>query len=151
MDEIQLTKNFRLSEFLISQVASRHGIEMTPDLQVIANLTRLCCQVLQPLRDHLKAPIIITSGYRSHKLNQLIGGTDRSQHLVGLAADLSVPGCSVDTLYDLLFTINVPFDQLINEYSSWVHVSVCPANEQPRYQRLVAKHVNGATRYEAAA
>lgn len=147
----QLTKNFSLHEFLVSQTAERNGIDMTPNAQVIANLTRLCCNILQPLRIHFETPIVITSGYRPREVNRLIGGASTSQHLVGQAADIVIPGHTIDQIYKDLFMLSLPFDQMINEYGKWIHISVPAANEKPRFQRLVAKHVNGTTRYEAAA
>lgn len=127
MNNKQLTKNFYLSEFIISQTATRLGIENKPNAQIIENLTILCKNVLQPLRDALKKPIIITSGYRSPQLNKAVKGSSTSQHLTGNAADLIVN--SMDN-YDLATFIaqNFNYDQLILEYYSgkstgWVHVS----------------------------
>lgn len=152
MINVQLTKNFSLDEFLISQTAERHGIDMTPNAQVIANLTRLCCQILQPLRNHFDTPVIISSGYRPAPVNRLIGGAAASQHVIGQAADIIIPGHTVARICEDPFMLNLPFDQRINEFGKWVHLSVPAANEKPRYQRLIARHVRGeTTRYDLAA
>jgi zinc D-Ala-D-Ala carboxypeptidase len=116
---VQLTKNFSLGEFLRSQTASRHGIPMDPPRQVVVNLTRLCCLVLQPLRAHFGAPIVITSGYRPPALNQAIGSSSASQHVLGLAADFAIPGVSVSQVFDEVRALRLPYDQLINEFGSW--------------------------------
>jgi uncharacterized protein YcbK (DUF882 family) len=80
MTDIQLSKNFLLSEFARSQTASRHKIDNTPSNRAIENLRLLCEKVLQPIRDSYKSPVIISSGYRCRQLNKLIGGAAGSQH-----------------------------------------------------------------------
>ncbi|NES80891.1 MAG: DUF882 domain-containing protein [Moorea sp. SIO2B7] len=122
---MQLSKNFYLSEFTKSQTASRRGINNQPGEREIANLKLLCEKVLQPTRDHFNQPIIISSGYRSPKLNRAINGSSTSQHMQGQAADFEIPG--IDN-YDLAYWIwkNLNYDQLILEFytggnSGWVH------------------------------
>jgi uncharacterized protein YcbK (DUF882 family) len=79
-----LTKNFNKQEF-----DSKDGAEMP--LEVLQNIKELATN-LQVLRDELKAPITINSGYRSPKHNAKIGGAKRSQHLLGTASDIVVSG-----------------------------------------------------------
>lgn len=141
-----LTKDFWLGEFTKSQIAARLGIRNNPTTQEIQNLKRLCQHVLQPLRDHLGLPVVITSGYRSPELNAKIGGAKNSQHTQGLAADIYVPGLSVQTVLTAIEAQGYPFDQLIDEYGSWVHVSVSRA-AQPRRQVLRARVKGGWTVY----
>lgn len=150
---MQLSKNFYLSEFTKSELATRKGLDNTPDAFVIGRLKDLCEKVLQPLRDTLKQPIIVNSGYRSPDVNKAVGGSEKSQHCSGQAADIEVPGMSNKALAEFIES-NLPYDQLILEFwdgitpnSGWVHVSY--KIESLRYQYLWAKLVNGKTVYEA--
>lgn len=80
---MQLTKNFTLAEMLRSQTATRNNIkeQFNPPKSVIDNLTLLCENVLQPLRDNICKAISVSSGYRNPKVNKAIGGATNSQHL----------------------------------------------------------------------
>jgi len=122
---MQLTNSFALSELIVSDSAARKGIteQATPPADVVFNLTQLCTNVLQPLRDKLSKPIIVTSGYRCKRLNDLIGGAAKSQHLIGQAADIHCPQMTVEELYLYIRTSGVIYDQLIQEFDRWVHVS----------------------------
>jgi len=97
--DLRLSKNFTLGEFLRSSTAERHekiAIEQNdPSEEVIDNLRYLCANTLQPLRERLGAPMKITSGYRCKSLNDLVGSTDRSQHLKGQAADVQLSAAFV--------------------------------------------------------
>lgn len=83
----QITTNFRVVEFERSVTAALYGYEnfLRPDLY--RNVERLCVLFLQPLRDKLKCPIHITSGYRCRDLNKKVGGSETSWHMQGCAAD----------------------------------------------------------------
>ncbi len=127
---MNLTKNFPLIDFLESQTARRHEIkeQFNPPKQVIENLRLLSINILQPLRDHVKSPIIISSGWRSDKVNQLVGGARNSQHRFGLAADIKGTKVSNAWLFKVIQDLNLPYDQLIWEFGNkqepaWVHVS----------------------------
>lgn len=127
---MELSKNFHLSEFLISQTASRLQLDNTPTNAVIKNLKLLCENILQPVREHYQKPVIISSGYRSPAVNRAVGGSSRSQHRFGQAADFTIP--SVDN-WDLAQWIwkNLNYDQLILEFytggnSGWIHVGYSP-------------------------
>jgi zinc D-Ala-D-Ala carboxypeptidase len=126
MQDLQLSKNFYLSEFLVSQTASRHKINNTPSQSAINNLTLLCEKVLQPIRDNFNQPVIISSGYRSPRLNDMVGGSKTSQHMTGQAADFYIAGMKNWDLAQWIHS-NLNYDQLILEYytggfSGWVHV-----------------------------
>lgn len=147
---MQLTKNFTLNEFLVSQTAARLNIDNTPGPYVISNLQLLCTRVLQPLRDAL-GQMNISSGYRSSILNLRIGGASNSQHLYGSAADITIPGMSNVVLAEYIRD-NLMFDQVILEFyqqgvpdSGWVHVSY--VNSANRQQCLTARKQDGLTVY----
>lgn len=127
---MQLSKNFSLDELIASQTAARMGIDNTPTDEVIRNLKALCDNILQPLRDSLNLPIVISSGYRSPELNRAVGGVSNSEHMFGKAVDLTVPGQPNKAIAQYIIDANFPFNQLIlefyrveNPYYGWVHCS----------------------------
>jgi zinc D-Ala-D-Ala carboxypeptidase len=120
---MNLTKNFTLAEMTFSQTATRNNIRNIPDDQDIKNLKLLCQKILQPLRDNLGKPIKVTSGYRSPILNKAIGGSTNSQHTLGQAADIIVPGLTARQICRKIIDLKLPYDQLILEFDSWCHVS----------------------------
>jgi zinc D-Ala-D-Ala carboxypeptidase len=127
---MKLTENFNLRELTKSQVAERNGIPNNPSSDHIDALKKLCESVLQPIRNHYDAPVIISSGFRSPELCVLIGSSIDSQHAKGQAADLQVSGVDNKSLASWIKE-NLDFDQLILEFykeaegphSGWVHVS----------------------------
>lgn len=136
---MNLSPNFTLQEMTVSQVATRLGIDNTPPDAIIDNLRRLCIVMLEPLRSIVKAPIIVSSGYRCPMLNRAIGGSSGSGHMYGLASDIIVPGVSVRDVCKAIVVHKLPFDQLIDEFGAWVHVSVAAKDSKPRMQQLEAR------------
>ncbi len=123
---MQLSNNFRLSEFTRSDTAKRLGIvNECSSVEQVLNLAHLCHMVLQPLRDRF-GPIRITSGYRCPEQNRAVGGASNSQHMRGEAADIHLPSVERGKEY-LAFLKTLPiFDQLIweeNKGTCWIHVS----------------------------
>ena len=115
---------------LRSDTAKRCGITNKPkaeeETEVVENLKALCVEVLQPLRDFLGKPVVVSSGYRCRELNEKVGGVSNSQHLTGEAADIRVKDRR--ELIEIMRFImdDTVFDQLIREKSAtgeWVHVS----------------------------
>ena len=115
--------NFTISELIKSDTAEEQGINNTPDINSLDNLLELIFYVLQPLREKLGKPMVITSGFRSVKVNELVGGVDNSQHLYGQAADFVVNGMTPKQVVEFVKKSGVEFDQLINEYDQWTHIS----------------------------
>ena len=142
---MQLTRNFSLDEFTFSNTAVRKGIDNTPTEEAVKNLQALCVHVLQPLRDKLGKPITINSGYRCKELNKAIGGSRNSQHIEGKAADIKVEGVNVEELFQFIIR-NIPeYDQCIQEFGHWIHISWNGYNN--RNQNLRAIKVNSKTKY----
>ena len=109
-------------------MAIRNGIDNTPTPIIIANLTKLANK-LEQVRVLFNYPIIISSGYRCLRLNRLAKGTYNSAHMLGLAADFTIP--KFGTPYRVCKTIRdakVDFDQLILEYDSWTHLGLADKN-----------------------
>jgi phosphoribosylaminoimidazole (AIR) synthetase len=144
---MQLTTHFNLAEFTRSESAKRHGVSNEPTPEHLQNIKTLCERVLEPIR--LKfGPINISSGYRSKVLNHYIGGTLKSQHCEGKAADLDMDDMNSVSNKEIFEYIKneLEFDQLINEFNyGWVHVSYNAG--QNRRQVLDALKVNNKTVY----
>ena len=149
----KLSDNFRLSEFLKSQTASRRGISNSPTDEHLKNMKILVDNVLQPLREDIGKPLVITSGYRSKELNDAIGGSGNSQHSKGQAADIECFGMSNRELA-IFIRDNYEFDQLILEFynpdegenSGWVHVSF--NEDHNRKEVMTALSQNGSVNYQ---
>lgn len=130
---MRLSKNFSLDELTRSTIAAQRGIDNTPPPDVLDNLKVLARDILQPIRDLVGKPILVTSGYRGEALNKVVGGALNSQHQTGEAADIKCPGMSTVMLAMAIRDAVPPitYDQLIlemykpgNPDSGWVHVSI---------------------------
>jgi hypothetical protein len=141
---MNLSEHFTLDEFTVSRVAEHDGLKNTPNAAQIEHLRSLCMHVLEPLRARLKRPIVVTSGFRSVTLNRRIGGSATSQHCKGEAADIIVPGMEVADVVGLIRAMRLPFDQVIDEFGRWVHISHTSGN---RAEVLVATRRAGQTHY----
>ena len=157
MTDIRLSEHFMLSEFTRSSTAERLGIcnELDPfyptHKDIIANLKRICEEILEPLRAFAGQPIIIGSGFRCPALNKAVGGVKNSQHMTGEACDIRLPRTPyVDWGDNLAHTDmsvayrwldflehHTDFDQLILEHSHgeyWIHVSCKSDRSRNRHQ-----------------
>lgn len=135
MNDIQFTPHFKLSEFVSSETAEKQGIENNPSPETVENLRLLSVHTLEPLREALGLPIVITSGYRCKALNDLIAHhSQRSQHMKGQAADLLVQGSKfqvqgasprellIKAFKTIITSPEIDYDQLII-YPTFIHVS----------------------------
>ena len=134
----QLSPHFSLEELTHSDVAVRNGWDNTPDEATQANLVRLA-EFLERVKRLLgDKPVMINSAYRSKQVNDAVGSKDTSQHRLGCAADIRVPGMTPDQVTKAIMGSNLEFDQVIREFDSWTHVSVPNREgEQPRGQALI--------------
>ena len=137
---IYLSPHFKLKEFVESPTANKYGIDNTPSLEIVNNLRHLCEGTLEPLREAMGLPIIITSGYRCKELNELITHhSNTSQHMAGQAVDFYVGDSLISDFkfqvssesrrellikaFRLILTLeSITFDQVII-YPSFIHVS----------------------------
>ena len=142
---LKLSKNFYLKEFVISQVAERHGYRNEPNEKQIENLRLLCVNVLQPLREFIKDSIFINSGFRSFDVNVAVGGRFNSQHLEGKAADFIVHSLDLVDVFNIVLQ-QLSYDQLIFEFGKWIHVSW--NGDKNRKDVMISKKVYGKTVYE---
>lgn len=134
---MKLTPNFTLEELTHSETAVRLGLDNTPSKDVEANLVRLA-KFLEEIRRVLGRPIMVNSAYRSPEVNTAIGSKPTSQHCIGCAADIKVPGLTPDNIVKEIIKTNLEYDQLIREFDSWVHISI-PNKfaDKPRKQVLI--------------
>lgn len=123
-------KHFTLSEFFCSSTAAKNDIknEPSPDERatIVRNINLLVDNVLDPIRDIVNTPIIITSGYRCPQVNRLVGGVDNSQHMLGCAADFHVMGFTPSMMQGVFFCVlnRLEYDQLIYyRNKNFIHVS----------------------------
>ena len=117
-----ISKNFSFTEFEHSVKAEKNGINNSIPEQVKPAIRALVLSILQPLRDYLRVPIIIESGYRCERLNELVGGAKNSQHRKGQASDIRSVFFTPLSIARRIVALQLPFDQLIL-YSTFVHVS----------------------------
>lgn len=115
--------NFKISELIYSETAIKNNINNMPDINSLDNMLNLIYHCLQPARELLNAPMTITSGFRNPLVNRLVGGVNSSQHLYGQAADFIIKGMTPNQIISIIKTSKIEFDQLINEYDKWVHIS----------------------------
>lgn len=123
-------KHFTLSEFFRSSTAAKNGIKNEPSIDeratIVRNINLLVDNVLDPVRDMVNAPIIITSGYRCPQVNKLVGGVNNSQHMLGCAADFHIKGGTYLMMRQVFLNIcdTMDFDQLIYyRRKNIIHVS----------------------------
>jgi len=125
---MKLSQNLTLAEAIRSETAKRKRLDNTPSGIIIDNLKLTAEKIFQPIRDHFKKPIYVSSMYRCERLNSMVNGSKFSKHITGQAIDLDNDGTDVSNK-DIFYYIkdNLKFDVLIWEYNddspSWVHCS----------------------------
>ena len=133
-----MTPHFTLDELTHTD---HRKLDNTPDAQELANLQRLA-EFLETVKTALGGkPVMISSAFRSKAVNDAVGSRDTSQHRLGLACDFKVPGMIPDAVVRTIIAANLPFDQIIREFSDpvagggWTHISI--TNGKPRRQALI--------------
>lgn len=136
---------FTIDELTWSTTATMNNINNTPPSFIKENLQKLI-EFLNPLREAWGSPIIITSGYRSQKLNDLLNGSSTSAHCVGWAVDMVPQNGELDKFKQFVrdYLKDKEFDQYIDEQSgnnSWVHLGLYhPDGKQQRKQFLLYRN-----------
>jgi putative chitinase len=136
----QLTPHFSLEELTHTD---HRELDNTPNDQEKANLQRLA-EFLELVKVVLIGkPIMVNSAFRSKAVNDAVGSKDTSQHRVGCAADIRVPGMTPDAVVRAVIAAQLPFDQIIREFSNpvtgggWTHISIPNSTAlRPRRQAL---------------
>ena len=135
---MNLTPHFTLDELTVSETAERNGWDNSPNDSELANLTRLA-DFLEQVKVVLGGkPVMINSAFRSKKVNDAVGSRDTSQHRIGCAADIRVPGMTPDQVVKAIIASGIGYDQVIREFDRWTHVSIPNTDSNaPRKQALI--------------
>jgi len=130
-----MTPNFTLAELTTTD---HREFDNTPNETERANLVRLA-GLLELVKVALGGkPIMVNSAFRSKQVNDAVGSKDTSQHRLGCAADIRVPGVTPDAVVKAVIAAKLPFDQLIREFDRWTHISVVnDPKGKPRGQVLI--------------
>lgn len=132
---MNLTPHFTLAELTHTD---HRDLDNTPNENEIANLRRLA-DFLEQVKVVLGGkPIMVNSAFRSKAVNDAVGSKDTSQHRIGCAADIRVPGMTPDEVVKAVIASKIGYDQVIREFDRWTHISV-PNTEDaaPRRQALI--------------
>jgi hypothetical protein len=128
-----MTPHFTLAELTHTD---HREFDNTPNEAETANLQRLA-EFLELVKTTLGGkPIMVNSAFRSKQVNDAVGSKDTSQHRIGCAADIRVPGMTPDEVVKAL--IDLPYDQIIREFDRWTHISIPNvAGAVPRKSKLI--------------
>lgn len=141
---MNITPHFTLQELTHTD---HRKFDNTPDDLALANLKRLA-DLLEQVKVVLGGkPIMVNSAFRCKQVNDAVGSKDTSQHRIGCAADIRVPGMTPDQVVRAILASTIQFDQLIREFDSWTHISVANTIDTPvRRQTLIIDRA-GTRRY----
>ena len=130
-----MTPHFSLAELTRTD---HRSLDNSPDPAALANLHRLAA-FLEQVRTALgNRMVVINSAYRSAAVNAACGSRNNSQHTLGCAADIQVPGMTPDAVVRAVRASGLAYDQLIKEYDSWTHLSIPNlATAAPRKMALI--------------
>ena len=132
---MNLTAHFTLDELTHTD---HRTLDNTPNDDELKNLTRLA-EFLEQVKTLLgNKPIMVFSAFRSKLVNDAVGSKDTSQHRVGCAADIRVPGVTPDEVVKAVIASDLPYDQIIREFDRWTHISIPNSiHNAPRKQALI--------------
>jgi hypothetical protein len=130
-----MTEHFTLEELTHTD---HRTLDNTPNETELANIQRLA-QFLEAVKTVLGGkPIMVNSAFRSKAVNDAVGSKDTSQHRIGCAADIRVPGMTPDQVVRAIIASDLPYDQVIREFDRWTHVSITnQSGGTPRKQALI--------------
>lgn len=132
---MNLSEHFTLDELTFTD---HRELDNTPNDAELSNLVRLA-EFLEGLKSVLGGkPIMVNSAFRSKAVNDAVGSKDTSQHRVGCAADIRVPGMTPDAVVRSVIASDLAYDQVIREFDRWTHISIPnEAARAPRKQALI--------------
>ena len=131
----QLSEHFTLEELTHTD---HRQFDNTPNDAELENLKRLA-EFLEEVKTALGGkPVMVNSAFRSKQVNDAVGSKDTSQHRIGCAVDIRVPGLTPDQVVKTIIESGLPYDQVIREFDRWTHVSIPnEATRAPRKQALI--------------
>jgi hypothetical protein len=118
---MNLSEHFTLAELTITDHREFDNIPNELEKQNLIRLAKLLEQVKSTLGGK---PIMVNSAFRSKQVNDAVGSKDSSQHRLGCAADIRVPGVTPDQVVRAVIAAKLPYDQIIREFDRWTHISV---------------------------
>jgi hypothetical protein len=118
---VKLSEHFTFAELTHT---NHRTLDNTPNEGEIENLGRLALFLEQVKTQLGGRPVIVNSAFRSAAVNAAVGSSDKSQHRLGCAADIRVPGLTPDEVVRAVMTAGLPYDQLIREFDAWTHISI---------------------------
>ena len=132
---MNLSPHFTLEELTITD---HREFFNEPNPSERANLVRLA-EFLEQVKVAIGGkPVMVNSAFRCKEVNDAVGSKDTSQHRVGCAADIRVPGMTPDQVVKAIMAAGLAYDQLIREFDRWTHVSITnDPNGKPRGQTLI--------------
>lgn len=132
---MNLSEHFTLEELTFTD---HREFDNTPNADETANLNRLA-SFLEQVKTVLGGkPVMINSAFRCKQVNDAVGSKDTSQHRIGCAADLRIPGMTPDEVVKAIMASGIGYDQIIREFDRWTHISVPNHPEdKPRQQALI--------------
>ena len=138
---VQLSTHFSLAELTVSSWAEANGVPNDPTTDQEWTNIRFLAQKLEHVRTILgDNPILITSAYRSHRVNLAAGGVANSAHRLALAADFTCPRFGdVTKVCRALADSPLDFDQVIWEYGRWCHIGFKAPGLKMRRQLLTKR------------
>jgi len=141
---MQLTEHFSLLEMTRSETGTRKGIDNTLPRSLNANIEAMA-KTMEVVR-HIcgDKPVRVYSCYRSPRVNTAVGGSKTSSHMFALATDFIIEGLTISETINIIRHSDIKFDQIIDEFNSWVHLGIDPAM---RHQVLSARKKSGTTVY----
>ena len=130
-----LSLHFSLEELTTTD---HRQFDNTPNADELANLVRLA-KFLEQVKTALgDKPVMINSAFRSEAVNTAVGSRNTSQHRIGCAADIRVPGMTPDEVVKAVIASGIGYDQIIREFDRWTHISVPNTKDMtPRRQALI--------------
>ena len=130
---MNLSPHFTLEELTHTD---HRTLDNTPNETELANLKRLA-EFLETVKTVLGGkPIMVNSAFRSKAVNDAVGSKDTSQHRIGCAADIRVPGLNPNEVVKAIIASGIGYDQVIREFDRWTHISI-PNAGAPRKQVLI--------------
>ena len=130
-----MTPHFSLAELTHTD---HREFDNIPNADETANLQRVA-ELLEKVKTLLgNKPVMINSAFRCKQVNDAVGSKDSSQHRLGCAADIRIPGMTPDAIVRTVMASGLPYDQIIREFDRWTHISVTNvAGASPRRQALI--------------
>ncbi len=95
---------------------------------------------LELLRGLAEKPVVVHDGYRCPAHNLKVGGVADSEHTLGTAADVSIPGVKMQQMYELALQVPTFLHGGIGVYdSTFLHLDVRP--HAARWARVRGQYV----------